>query len=130
MRFRIEAILVAIALGLLGISLLPAVRKNANHTVAEPGTIVGTYLGNIREGENLTAEIRLRNSSASVIRIEGVITSCGCTAVDIPKSDIEPGGEVPNAVAIDTRGRSGIHRFRVSISIAGAPPATVVIRMR
>ncbi|MGB7160834.1 MAG: DUF1573 domain-containing protein [Tepidisphaeraceae bacterium] len=118
--------LIVAALSLLGISFLPERKTSKHEPVVTSGKILGVFLGDVEEGEVLKKEIRLRNDGDRPMRVEGIVTSCGCTGATVPRSEILPGEEVPLAVSIDTKDRKGLNRFRVSVSIAGAPPATVV----
>jgi hypothetical protein len=123
-----DVLCVTLAVGLLSLSFLPQMGATSEDAVVAPGRTLGVFLGNVSEGAVVTKQVRLRNDGRDPIRVEGVVSSCGCTGASVPRgSDILPGDDVPIDVSINTKDRKGLQRFRVSVSIKGSPPATVVL---
>ena len=71
--------------------------------------------GQVPEGEVLEHTFVLMNDSSTVLRIEHIHTSCGCTTSEVDQKEISPGESVEIKVKFDTKGYSGIKIQHVNI---------------
>src|SRR6185369_9880164 len=60
--------------------------------------------GNVEEGPDITHEFIIRNRGKSVLKINNVSTSCGCTAAVEDKKEILPGGRGKIKATYHTQG--------------------------
>ena len=67
----------------------------------------GFDFGRALPGKTLRKEFRIRNYGDAPLVIEGVTTSCGCTAAIATETNIEPGGSTVLRVTLETRRYSG-----------------------
>jgi len=87
--------------------------------------------GDIQQGTVATLDIPVRNTGTADLRIEAVVTSCGCTTATLHPQVIPPGGEGTLSVRYD----SGLHpdkgMIRREVYIASndpdEPEVTVVL---
>ncbi|NUN07956.1 MAG: DUF1573 domain-containing protein [Ignavibacteriaceae bacterium] len=63
--------------------------------------------GDIKPGEIVKHNFTIANNGGDVLKIENVITSCGCTATELSKRELKPGESVPLGVEFNSTGRSG-----------------------
>ncbi len=63
--------------------------------------------GELEEGSVKETTIKIKNIGKSKLEIRDIKSSCGCTAVLISNSVIEPGKEIGMEVKLDTKGREG-----------------------
>lgn len=63
--------------------------------------------GDIKPGEIVKHNFTIANNGDDILRIENVITSCGCTAAELTKRELKPGESVPLGVEFNSTGRSG-----------------------
>ena len=83
--------------------------------------------GAVLPRKTLHKEFQVRNFGDAELRLEGVSTSCGCTAA-LPESRlVKPGGSVALRVSIDTRDDRG--RIRRSILIRSNDPKTPLLEL-
>ena len=63
--------------------------------------------GKAQPGKTLRKEFTIRNFGDAVLVIEGVSTTCGCTAAISAQSRVEPGARTALRVTLETRSYSG-----------------------
>jgi hypothetical protein len=63
--------------------------------------------GHALPGKTLRKEFTLRNFGDAELVIEGVSTTCGCTAALTAQSRVKPGGSTSLSVTLETRRYSG-----------------------
>jgi hypothetical protein len=63
--------------------------------------------GKVKQGKVLTQVFKFVNEGDETLTIDGVRTSCGCTAVLVSKKEIAPGKEGELKVTFNTRGYAG-----------------------
>ena len=84
----------ALSMGLMSFSVVPVLKSAVSIAIAnapiswEAETL---DLGNIPQSTPKTMEFVFKNDSKVVVKITKVQGSCGCTATDYTKTDIEPG---------------------------------------
>ncbi len=94
--------------------------------------------GHALPGKTLRKEFTLRNTGDRELVIEGVSTSCGCTAAVIGKTKLKPGASSPLSVSFETRRYLGLVerqvlvrsndpktpqlQIKVRATVEGAPP--------
>ncbi len=62
----------------------------------QPDIVVDTKrhdFGQVKQGDVVTTEIKVRNSGKKELKIESVATSCGCTSAQVKPIIIPSGGE-------------------------------------
>jgi len=63
--------------------------------------------GKALQNKSLQKEFSVRNYGSEVLTIDGVATTCGCTAALTESKTVKPGGSTPLRVTLDTRTYSG-----------------------
>lgn len=91
------------ALLLVLASALPAAAKDARAKFRE----TAWDFGKVQQGEVVAHEFIFKNIGDAALLIDGVETSCGCTAVLLSDKRVEPGKEGKIKASFDTRGYSG-----------------------
>jgi hypothetical protein len=76
----------------------------APRLVVEPA---GFDFGEVLQERTLNKEFRIRNFGGSELRIDGVSTSCGCTAALPGTRSLAPGGSTTLRVSLETRDDQG-----------------------
>ncbi len=71
--------------------------------------------GRALPGKTLRKEFTLRNTGEQELVIEGVSTSCGCTAAVIGKTKLQPGASSPLSVTFETRSYQGLVERQVLV---------------
>jgi hypothetical protein len=71
--------------------------------------------GKALPGKTLRKEFTIRNFGDRDLVIDGVSTTCGCTAALPKEKTIPPGGSTPLAVTLETRSYSGRIERRVLV---------------
>jgi HYDIN/CFA65/VesB-like, Ig-like domain len=71
--------------------------------------------GKALQGKTLRKEFTIRNFGDRDLVLEGVSTTCGCTAALPKETTIGPGGQTPLAVTLETRSYSGRVERRVLV---------------
>lgn len=79
-------------------------------------------LGVTYNGEVKKARITLKNSGKEILKVLGVQTSCGCTAVKQPKSELKPGESDVVEVEFNSTGFRG--KITKHVNIQTNDPAT------
>lgn len=67
----------------------------------------GFDFGMAQQNKTLRKEFTLRNFGDAELVIEGVSTTCGCTAAITAEKHVEPGGSTQLRVTLETRSYSG-----------------------
>jgi len=67
----------------------------------------GFDFGKAQQNKTLRKEFTLRNFGDAELVIEGVTTTCGCTAAITAETHVEPGGSTQLRVTLETRSYSG-----------------------
>lgn len=80
-------------------------------------------IGNIRSGEVVRYDARLRNTGTEPLVIKDVVASCGCTSVEYEKQPIPPGEEGYFSFRLDTRGMWGMQMKTIEIHTSASPGA-------
>ena len=84
--------------------------------------------GRALPGKTLRKEFTIRNFGVAELVIEGVSTTCGCTAALAADSRVEPGGSTPLRVTLETRAFSG--RVEKHVLIRSNDPKTPLFQLR
>jgi len=71
--------------------------------------------GRAVQHKTLSKEFSLRNYGTADLVIEGVSTTCGCTAALLDSKVVKPGGSTPLRVSLETRNYTGKLERRVLI---------------
>ncbi|ATX79384.1 Cytochrome C oxidase, cbb3-type, subunit III [Mariprofundus aestuarium] len=83
-----------------------AVKQEIVEPVAQASTLVfepaDVDLGTLKEGDDVVAYLRVRNSGETIQQIVDVQTSCGCSVAEPEESLLMPGGFTRIRVTIDT----------------------------
>jgi hypothetical protein len=83
--------------------------------------------GRIKQGEVVVTEFNFTNDGKSVLNFRKTKSSCGCTVIDMPKMDLEPGESMLIKVSFDAKGRRGIQQK--SVTLYTNDPVTPVQRV-
>jgi len=84
--------------------------------------------GKAQPGKTLRKEFTIRNFGDAVLIIEGVSTTCGCTAAISAQSRVEPGGRTALRVTFDTRTFSG--KVERLVLVRSNDPKTPLLQVR
>lgn len=71
----------------------------------KPDIVVDTKrhdFGQVKQGDVVTTEIKVRNSGKKELKIESVATSCGCTSAQVKPKIIPSGGEGKLVIRYDS----------------------------
>jgi hypothetical protein len=63
--------------------------------------------GDIEQGKKVSHQFTLTNTGGSLLKIESVKASCGCTAADPEKNELKPNESTKLKVEFDSQGRKG-----------------------
>ena len=86
--------------------------------------------GDIIQNEKVTHTFKFENKGTVPLIISNIITTCGCTAPEWPKSPIKPGGTESIKIVFDSRGKSGIQNKVITIiSNASSPQSRIKIKV-
>jgi len=91
----------------------------------EPGSF---DFGKALPGKTLRKEFTIRNFGDAALVIDGVSTTCGCTAAISAQSRVEPGGRTVLRVSFDTRSFSG--KVERLVLIRSNDPKTPLLQVR
>jgi hypothetical protein len=89
------------------IEFIPDAYLHLNKNVVDLGKIKGDTLA--------TAEVLLKNLGGSVLYIDSVLVSCGCTVPQIDKLDIAPGEEATLDLQFNPEGQKGLVSKTVTV---------------
>ncbi len=84
--------------------------------------------GRAQPGKTLRKDFTIRNFGDAELAIEGVSTTCGCTAALAAKSRVEPGGRTALRVTFDTRSYSG--KVERQVLVRSNDPKTPLVQVR
>ena len=84
--------------------------------------------GKTLPGKTLRKEFTLRNFGEAELVIEGVTTTCGCTAAITALKQLEPGGSTQLAVTLETRSYSG--KLERQVLVRSNDPKTPLLTVR
>jgi hypothetical protein len=84
--------------------------------------------GKALPGKTLRKEFTIRNFGDAELVIEGVSTTCGCTAALTAESRIKPGGTTALRVTFDTRNYSG--KVERQVLVRSNDPKTPTLEVR
>ncbi len=85
--------------------------------------------GDLKQGDKVSHEFILKNDGKSPLVISNVITTCGCTAPEWPKTPIAPKQSATIKIAFDSRGRAGVQNKVITIiSNAKTPQGRIRIK--
>lgn len=71
--------------------------------------------GEVLQGEAKTIEFQFQNTGAEPLIISNVLTSCGCTASDWPKSPVLPGQDATINITFDSTGKVGQQKKVITV---------------
>ena len=84
--------------------------------------------GKALPGKTLRKEFTIRNFGDATLVIEGVSTTCGCTAALAAQDHVEPGGRTVLRVTFDTRTFSG--KVERQVLVRSNDPKTPLLPVR
>jgi hypothetical protein len=84
--------------------------------------------GRALPGKTLRKDFQIRNFGDAPLVIEGVSTTCGCTAALAAEQRVEPGGSTVLRVTLQTRRDSG--RVEREVLVRSNDPKTPVVKVR
>jgi hypothetical protein len=84
--------------------------------------------GKAQPGKTLRKEFTIRNFGDAVLVIEGVSTTCGCTAAISAQSRVGPGGRTALRVTFETRSYSG--KVERQVLVRSNDPKTPLLQVR
>ena len=118
----------ALAAALL--SAAPAQKPAAAPTPAVPLIRVEPEafdFGHALPGRTLRKEFTLRNAGAAELVIQGVSTTCGCTAAIAGETRLKPGRSTPLSVSLQTRDYRG--RVERRVLVRSNDPKTPLVEL-
>jgi hypothetical protein len=84
--------------------------------------------GKAQQGKTLRKDFTIRNFGDAELVIEGVSTTCGCTAALAAQSRVEPGGRTVLRVTFDTRTYTG--KVERDVLVRSNDPKTSLVQVR
>jgi len=118
--------------GALAVAALVAVGAGADEKPAAAPRIrvepESFDFGKAQQGKTLRKEFTIRNFGDAALVIEGVSTTCGCTAAISAQSRVEPGGRTSLRVTFDTRTFSG--KVERDVLVRSNDPKTPLVQVR
>jgi hypothetical protein len=88
----------------------------------------GFDFGKAQRGKTLRKDFTIRNFGDAELVIEGVSTTCGCTAALAAQSRVAPGGRTVLRVTFETRTYSG--RVERDVLVRSNDPMTPLVQVR
>ena len=118
--------LCAFALALCALASLAGAEPPTGPRIrVEPGSF---DFGRALPGKTLRKDFRIRNFGDAPLTIDGVSTTCGCTAALAAESRVEPGGSTVLRVTLQTRRDFG--RVEREVLVRSNDPKTPLARVR
>jgi hypothetical protein len=117
--------------GLLGALALPRLAPGQDKPAGAPSIRVEPEafdFGRALPGKTLRKEFTLRNFGDAELVIEGVTTTCGCTAAISAKTRLEAGGSTQLTVSLETRSYSG--KLERQVLVKSNDPKTPLLTVR
>jgi hypothetical protein len=84
--------------------------------------------GRALPGKTLRKEFTIHNFGDRALVLEGVSTTCGCTAALAGATTIDPGGSTPLRVSLETRAYSG--KVERKVLVRSNDPSTPLVEIR
>ena len=119
------------AAGLLAALALPRLSLGQDKQAPAPRIRVEPEafdFGKTLPGKTLRKEFSLRNFGDAELVIEGVSTTCGCTAAITAKTRLEAGGSTQLQVTLETRSYSG--KLERQVLVRSNDPKTPLLSVR
>ena len=82
--------------------------------------------GEIKQGEKVTHDYKIKNIGNSDLLISSAKGSCGCTVPEWPKEPIKPGEEASIKVTFDSKGKEGKQSKRVTLMTNAIPNVKIL----
>ena len=82
--------------------------------------------GEIKEGENVIHEYKIKNTGTGDLLISSAKGSCGCTVPEWPKEPIKAGKEAKIKVTFNSRGKPGVQNKRVTLMTNAIPNVKIL----
>jgi hypothetical protein len=120
-----------VALGLLAALALASPSAGQEKQAAAPRIRVEPEafdFGKTLPDKALRKEFTLRNFGDAELVIEGVTTTCGCTAAMSAKTRLEPGGSTQLTVTLETRSYKG--KLERQVLVRSNDPETPLLTVR
>jgi len=121
-RRRVAALAVVALVAVAGAEEKPAAAPRIR---VEPESF---DFGKAQPGKTLRKDFTIRNFGDAELVIEGVSTTCGCTAALSAQSRVEPGGRTALQVTFETRSYSG--KVERQVLVRSNDPKTPLIQVR
>jgi hypothetical protein len=121
----------ATAIALLAALLAWGARAPAEDKAMAPAIRVdpdGFDFGRALPGKTLSKEFALRNFGDAELVIEGVSTTCGCTAAIMAETKLAPGGSTQLRVTFETRNYVG--KVERQVLVRSNDPKTPVLTLK
>jgi hypothetical protein len=81
------------------------------------------------EDQSVVARFKFTNTGTKPIKIQSVMTSCGCTTAALSKTDYAPGESGEIAANFVPGGRTGRQDKRIMVTTSAAPGQPTVLKM-
>ena len=82
--------------------------------------------GEIKEGENVIHEYKIKNTGTGDLLISSAKGSCGCTVPEWPEEPIKAGEEATIKVTFNSRGKPGAQNKRVTLMTNAIPNVKIL----
>ena len=82
--------------------------------------------GEIKEGENVIHEYKIKNTGTGDLLISSAKGSCGCTVPEWPEEPIKAGEEATIKVTFNSRGKPGVQNKRVTLMTNAIPSVKIL----
>lgn len=64
--------------------------------------------GDVKQGEKVTHVFKYKNTGTDTLRIDNIVSSCGCTVPQDYAKIVPPGGSATVTVVFDSTGKMGV----------------------
>ena len=102
-----------------------AATDKAPRIAVEPA---GFDFGRVLQQKTLEKEFKIRNFGTTDLLIDGVSTTCGCTAALLDNKVVKPGGSAPMKVTLQTRSSDG--KLVRSVLVRSNDPAKPTLEIK